>query len=394
MFPNDPLGPFRREMEKMSALQREIDKMTSLHPLGRMGLVERSVLEGALAQHKKIEEMNRQLDRLGTKELAMWLEESRMAKMMQEFFNPRGAIDFRLGLPKHFLDNLEQGRLVQLAETRKHLPIDAFSEFQSSVAASMVVAEALSATRAMIDIDRMKSIIEPWENVARVLRSPALSPLTAVLASFTEMRAHLPFIDGTVASQIANHWRHYGVEQEIRAISERYEKLLKDEAPSEDEIEKFSRDFARFSEKKGQNFSDYLNLLLVLVMFWHQENSSSQMEERLMTKIEVGQTQQRQRDTEIKVLQATIIRALEQVQPSERGQTVFVVRGRVALTKKEALPNATVIGSLVPNQTAILLEEKGMWIRVEYFDWHSQSAQQGWVLKKYLSRVPAKQKQP
>lgn len=390
MLTNDTLGQFWLEMEKMITLQREIDKTTSLHPFDRMGSVERRVLEDALAQHKKIEEMERQLGGLGTTELAMWLEKSRTAKMMQEFFNPRSVIDFRLGLPKHFLGNLEQGRLVQLAAAQQHLSIDTFSAFQSSFAASTAVAEALFATRAMIDFDRMKSITKPWENAVRVMRSPELSPLTAVLASFTETRAYLPFIDGRVASQIAKHWRQYGVEQEIRAISERFEKLLEDEAPSEDEIEEFSRDFVRFSENKGQDFSSFLNLLLVLVIFWYQENSSSKMEERLMTQIEVGQTQQHQRDTEIKVLKATIIRALEHVQPSERGQTVFVVRDRVALAKNEALSGAPVIGSLVPNQIAILLEEKGRWIRVEYFDWHSQSAQQGWVLKKYLSRVATK----
>lgn len=389
MFPYDPLGQFRREIEKMIAFQREIDKTTSSHLLGRMGSVERRILEDTLAQHKKIEEMKRQFGGVSTTELARWLEESRMVKI-QGFRKPRSVIDEELGLPKHFLYNPEHDRLVQLAAAQKHLSIDTFSALQSSFAASAAVAEALSATRAMIDIDRMISITKPWENSIRAMRMSALSPLTAMLASFTGKRAYLPFIDATVASQIANHWRHYGVEQEIRTISERYEKLLKDEAPSEDEIEEFSRDCARFSEKKGLDFSSFLNLLLVLAVLWYQENSSSQMEERLMTKIEAGQTQQRQRDTEIKVLQASIILALEHVQPSERGQTVFVVRDRFALAKKEALSGAPVIGSLVPNQTAILLKEKGNWIRVEYFDWHSQSARQGWVLKKHLSRVAAK----
>lgn len=391
MHPIDPLGPFRREMEKMRTLYRKIDETTFLHLHDSMGSINRRMLENALAQNNQTDEMKRQLCGLGTSELIMWLEKNRPAKMMQEFFNPRNAIDFRLGLPKHFVNSLEQGRLDQLAEARKHLAIDALSAYQSSVAASVAVAEALSAMRAMVDFDRIKSITKPWENVVRGVRSPTLSPLTAVLASFTETRACIPFIDGMVASQIAKHWRQFGIEQEICAISERFEKLLEGEAPSEGEIEEFSRDFARLSEKKGQDFSSFLNLILVLVILWYQENSSSQMEERLMTKIEAGQTQQRQRDTEIKVLQATIIRALEHVQPSERGQTVFLVRDRVALAKKEALSGAPVTGSLVPNQTAILLEEKGGWIRVEYFDWHSQSARQGWVLKKYLSRMAAKQ---
>ncbi len=377
MFPDDPLGPFLREMEKMSAIQREIDKTASLHLLGRMGSIERRVLEDALAQYKKIEEMERQLGGLGTKELEMWLEGSRMAKMIQGFRDPSSVIDFRLGLPKYFLRNLEQDRIAELTSARKHFPIDAVSAFLSSFAASTAVAEALNAARAKIDVDRMKSITEPWENAARVLRPPELSPLTTALASFTATRMYLPLIGSTVASQIVNHWRQYGVEQELRAISERFVKLLEDKAPSEEDIEKLSRDFARFSEKKVPDFLSILNLLLVLVIFWYQEYSSNQMEERLSMKFEAGQTQQRQRDTENKVFQATIIRAFEHVQPSERGQTVFVVRDRVALTKKEALPNAPVVGSLVPNQTAILLEEKGEWIRVEYFDWHSQSARQG-----------------
>ncbi|MDP2759461.1 MAG: SH3 domain-containing protein [Sideroxyarcus sp.] len=388
MFTKNPLDPSLLEMAKMIALQRETDKTTSFSMLGRMDSVERRILEDTLAQHKKIEELKRQLGGVGTTELARWLEESRKAKI-QDFRKPRSVIDEGLGLPKHFLYNPEHDRLVQLAAAQKHLSLDSFSVFQSAFAASAVVAEALSATRAMIDIDRMKLITKPWENATRATRTPALSPLTAVLASFTEMRAYLPFIDATVACQIANHWHHYGVEQEIRTISERYEKLLEDDAPSKDEIEEFSRVCARFSEKKGLDFSSFLNLMLVLAVLWYQENSSSQMEERLTTKIEAGQTQQRQRDTESKVFQASILLALKHVQPSERGQTVFVVQDRFALAKKEALSGAPVIGSLVPNQTAILLEEKGNWIRVEYFDWHSQSARQGWVLKKYLSRVAA-----
>lgn len=288
----------------------------------------------------------------------------------------------KINLP-HFT-TVNTGSIDRL-EAQQHLSIGALSSFQSAYAASRAVANALSTMHEKFDIERIISISKPWDNAISAIQSPALSPLTAVLDSLTGARSYLPLIDEANLSQIASHWHRYGVGQDVRVLSDLYEKLLKDDAPSECEIEMFSRNFAQFSEKKGQGFSEFLNLLLMLVNLWYQEDSSRRMEERLMTKIEAGQAQQFQNDTETKVLLTTIIRGLEHIQPTERGHTVLVVRDQVAPVTNEALSGAKVISSMVPNQTAILLEEKNDWIRVKYFDWYSQTAQQGWVLKKHLS---------
>ena len=97
--------------------------------------------------------------------------------------------------------------------------------------------------------------------------------------------------------------------------------------------------------------------------------------------------QQRRTDAQMQVLKSLILRALEQPQPAERGQTIFLVRDRVVIARKEPRAGAAVVGSLVPHQTAVLLDAEGKWVRVDYFDWHTQKARQGWVLKKYLLRA-------
>ena len=43
----------------------------------------------------------------------------------------------------------------------------------------------------------------------------------------------------------------------------------------------------------------------------------------------------------------------------------------------------------VPNEVVKVLDKKGKWIEVEYYHWLHEEYRTGWVLKKYLERVPA-----
>ena len=43
----------------------------------------------------------------------------------------------------------------------------------------------------------------------------------------------------------------------------------------------------------------------------------------------------------------------------------------------------------MPNEVVRAIDKKGMWIEVEYYHWLHGQYLTGWVLKKYLERVPA-----
>jgi hypothetical protein len=68
----------------------------------------------------------------------------------------------------------------------------------------------------------------------------------------------------------------------------------------------------------------------------------------------------------------------------------FVVRDRMAKLREAPVAGSTVVTMLFPNQVLTLLEEKGQWIRVEFYDYLAQDAKEGWVLKKYCQRMPAR----
>ena len=50
---------------------------------------------------------------------------------------------------------------------------------------------------------------------------------------------------------------------------------------------------------------------------------------------------------------------------------------------------AGVEGKLLPNEVVKALDKKGKWIEIEYYHWLHEEYRTGWVLKKYLERVPA-----
>lgn len=68
----------------------------------------------------------------------------------------------------------------------------------------------------------------------------------------------------------------------------------------------------------------------------------------------------------------------------------FVVKERTA--KLRAAPDAGsgVLALAFPNQKLKLLEENGKWIKVEFYDYLAQITREGWILKKYCSRLPSR----
>ena len=65
----------------------------------------------------------------------------------------------------------------------------------------------------------------------------------------------------------------------------------------------------------------------------------------------------------------------------------FVVRERVARLRKAPEDGSGVQALVFPNQKLKVLEERGKWIRVEFYDYLGQTTQEGWILKKYCTRL-------
>ena len=69
-------------------------------------------------------------------------------------------------------------------------------------------------------------------------------------------------------------------------------------------------------------------------------------------------------------------------------ETFFVVKERTARLRTSPEAGSGVLALAFPNQKLKLLEERGKWIRVEFYDYLAQNTREGWVLKKYCNRLP------
>lgn len=130
-----------------------------------------------------------------------------------------------------------------------------------------------------------------------------------------------------------------------------------------------------------------LSLLLTILVFIYQEISSQQDK----AKTEAFQIQTtdslRAQAQQIQSLTFLIEKALAQAAqvPEER----MVVRERFAIVRSEPEHGATVEGKLMPNEVVRSIGRDGKWVEVEYYHWLREEYRNGWVLKKYLERVPA-----
>lgn len=130
-----------------------------------------------------------------------------------------------------------------------------------------------------------------------------------------------------------------------------------------------------------------LSLILTLMIFWYQEQSNSQQQakndafQQETSKRLIAQSQQ------IQTLTLLLQQAL--VQAAQAPEKHFVVRERIALVRSRPERGSAVESKLMPREVVRMIDQKGKWIEIEYYHWLHQEHRTGWVLKKYLERVPA-----
>ncbi len=194
-------------------------------------------------------------------------------------------------------------------------------------------------------------------------------------------RFQLPVIDSAAASAIAAIWGQEGVERQLESFGVEYHQLF-------DDIEMTQAQSQSSSQFKipPVDFWTAFGILLAILMFIYQVRDSAQMESHLVSEIQLSRDEAKNGTRLIEQLLKALI---ESRQPNEEGETQFVVRSRVATIRNSPRAGSTAIAEIFPNQVVTLLDEDGKWIEVSYFDWLKQEVRTGWVLKKYLVRVPA-----
>lgn len=191
----------------------------------------------------------------------------------------------------------------------------------------------------------------------------------------------IPIIDSAAASAIAAIWGQEGVERQLKTFGVEYQQLFDDI----DNTQELSQGSSQFKIPPVDFWTGF-GILLAILMFIYQVRDSAQMESRLVSEIRLSRDEGKNGTQLIEQLLKALV---ESKQPNEEGEIQFVVRSRVAAIRTMPRAGAATVAEIFPNQVVTLQHEDGKWIEVSYFDWLKQEVRTGWVLKKYLVRVPS-----
>lgn len=138
--------------------------------------------------------------------------------------------------------------------------------------------------------------------------------------------------------------------------------------------------------RKQDDVFTLISFLLIFVTFFYQEYNSSLQDAKAESFRSETAATLRVQAQQIQNLTVLIERAL--VQAAQDPEERFVVRERAATVRSKPEHGATIEGKLLPNEVVRALDRNGKWVKIEYYHWLHEEYRVGWVLKKYLERVP------
>ncbi|MFW5329679.1 SH3 domain-containing protein [Hydrogenophaga sp. ZJX-1] len=123
-----------------------------------------------------------------------------------------------------------------------------------------------------------------------------------------------------------------------------------------------------------------IGIWMALQMFYYQENAGAAQQAK---NDEHASKQMRQLES----LGRLVEKALEHSAIAQEER--FVVRDRPATVRSKPEHGAAIEGKLMPNEVVRAIDKEGKWVEVEYYHWLREEYRTGWLLKKYMERVPA-----
>lgn len=139
--------------------------------------------------------------------------------------------------------------------------------------------------------------------------------------------------------------------------------------------------------KKQTDVITLISFLLIFVVFFYQEYNSSLQQAKTdafqAQTVAMLQVQAQQIQNLTILIEKTLVQAAQE--PEER----LVVRDRIATVRSKPERGSAMEGQLMPNEVVRKTDKDGKWVEIEYYHWLHEEYRTGWVLKKYLERVPA-----
>ncbi len=227
----------------------------------------------------------------------------------------------------------------------------------------------------------VQSYLKNFENINKQWKVP--NEVLGIVGSFREIqdllgKVALPTIDWGSAAALATALGPDGIQEQLALLGIEPDGTMHElkEAPERGLL-----------SRKQSDAVALVSLLLGILFFLYQEYSGQQDK----AKTEAFQTQAtatlQVQTQQIQSLTVLIEKAL--VQAAQAPEERFVVRERAATVRSKPAHGAAVESKLMPNEVVRAIDKDGKWVEVEYYHWLHEEYRTGWVLKKYLERVPA-----
>lgn len=227
----------------------------------------------------------------------------------------------------------------------------------------------------------IQSYLKDFEHINKQWKVP--NELLGIVGSFKELqdqlgKVALPTIDWGSAAALAKALGPEGIQEQLALLG------IEPDGSMHEHAEKPERGLL---SRKQSDALAILSLLLSILFFLYQENSSQQDK----AKTEAFQTQTtatlKVQTQQIQNLTVLIEKAL--VQAAQVPEERFVVRERPATVRSKPEHGSAMESQLMPNEVVRMTDKEGKWVEIEYYHWLHEEYRTGWVLKKYLERVPA-----
>jgi hypothetical protein len=228
------------------------------------------------------------------------------------------------------------------------------------------------------------AISQQLKDFEQINKQWRVSPeLLGVVGSLKELHSQignvvLPTIDWGSAAALAKLLGQEGLEEQLAHLGIAPDGSLREpaEAPEKGLLSRKQSDAVALV---GLLLA-IISIWMALQMFYYQENAGTIQQAK---DDEQAAKQMRQLES----LSRLVEKALEQATKAKEER--FVVRERTATVRSKPEHGSAMEGKLLPNEVVRAIDKNGKWVEVEYYHWLHEEFRTGWVLKRYLERVPA-----
>jgi hypothetical protein len=227
----------------------------------------------------------------------------------------------------------------------------------------------------------IQSYLKDFEHINKQWTVP--NEILGIVGSFKELQDQLgnvalPTIDWGSAAALAKALGPDGIQEQLALLG------IEPDGSMHEPAEKPERGLL---SRKQSDAVALVSLLLGILFFLYQE-ISSQQDKAKTEAFQMQTTATLQVQTQqIQALTVLIEKAL--VQTAQEPEERFVMRERPATVRLKPEHGSAVEGKLMPNEVVRAIEKDGKWVEIEYYHWLHEEYRTGWVMKKYLERVPA-----